>query len=62
MDEIDKPTPTYEETGETQEQASKQILEHKLIPQPSDDPADPLNWPLTLKVRPFGTQTSSFFR
>ncbi|KAL9064914.1 MAG: hypothetical protein Q9157_007656 [Trypethelium eluteriae] len=38
------------EAPEDAEKNTKQISQPILIPQPSNDPADPLNWPLALKI------------
>ncbi|KAI9688363.1 MAG: hypothetical protein M1822_001312 [Bathelium mastoideum] len=46
MDEVDKPTVLSQEVEKVVEHAPEQIL----IPQPSNDPADPLNWPMGLKI------------
>ena len=46
MDDATKSTPPSHEIEESVNPTSKQSL----IPQPSTDPADPLNWPMVLKV------------
>jgi hypothetical protein len=52
IQQIEGETPGAETpTGDVMELMDEMTHREKLLPRPSDDPRDPLNWPLWLKVK-----------